>query len=111
VSHEEAHRHLGLVSEQHCEFVESLFEVGCHNPGEVRYEGRLLCISHARLLKLENHADTLLDRVFRADAWLDNDDNLANQEGAEHVRREQDEALAQLRRTRLRIMAARNGLD
>jgi hypothetical protein len=109
VSHEEAHRHLSLVTEQYCEFVESLFEGGCLRPGKVLYEGRLLCVPHARLLKLENHAAALLDRVFRADEWLEDDENLANQEGAEHVRRERDENVEQLRLIRIQVIATREG--
>jgi hypothetical protein len=111
VSHEEAHRHLSLVSEQRCEFVESLFEGECHSPGKVLYQGQLLCVPHAKLLKLENHAATLLDRVFRADEWLENDEDLTNQEGAEYVRREREETVAQLRLIRVQIMAARNGSE
>jgi hypothetical protein len=110
VSHEEAHRHLSLVTEQHCEFAESLFEGECNNPGKVLYEGRHLCVPHARLIKLENHATTLLERVWRADEWLEDGENLANQEGAEHVRRERDENVEQLRLIRIQVMATREGL-
>jgi hypothetical protein len=70
-----------------------------------------LCVPHARLLKLRDHADALLDRVFRADEWLETAENLANQQGAEHVRREREEAIVQLRDTRIELMAASKGLD
>jgi hypothetical protein len=115
VSHDEAHGHThgytGLASQHRCEFGETFVEGECQSPGEVLYGVRLLCVPHARLLKLRDYADTLLDRVFRADEWLKNDENLANQEGAEHARREREEAIAQLRRTRIELMAASKGLD
>jgi hypothetical protein len=111
VSHEEAQRHLSLVSDQRCEFVETLFEGACQREGKVLYEGRLLCVPHARLLKIEDHAAILLSRVFRADEWLENDVNLPNQEGAEHVQREREEAIAELRLIRIQITTARDGLE
>jgi hypothetical protein len=111
VSHEEAHRHLSLVSKQRCEFAETLFEGECQREGKVLYEGRLLCVPHARLLKLVTYADTLLERILRADEWLENDENLANQEGAEHVQREREEAIAELRLIRTQITTARNSLE
>ena len=83
----------------------------CQRPGEVLYGVRILCVPHARLLKLRDHADTLLDRVFRAEEWLENEKNLANQEGAEHVRCEREEAVVQLRLTRIELMAASKGME
>lgn len=115
MSHEEAHGythgHAGLATQHRCEFGEPLLEVECQRSGEVLYGVRLLCVPHARLLKLRDHADTLLDRVFRAEEWLENDENLANQEGAEHVRCEREEAVVQLRLTRLELMAASKGVE
>ena len=116
MSHEEAHWYThgqpGLALQHRCEFGEPLLEVvECQRPGEVLYRVRLLCVPHAKLLKLRDRADTLLDRVFRADEWLEDDQNLANQEGAEHVRRERGEAVVQLRITRIELMAASKGLD
>jgi hypothetical protein len=118
VSHEEAHgytheydEYTDLASQHRCESGKTLLEGECQRPGEVLYGMRLLCVPHARLLKLTDHADALLDRVFRADEWLETAENLANQEGAEHVRREREEAIVQLRDTRIELMAASKGLD
>ena len=118
MSHEEAHgytheydEYTDLASQHRCECGKTLFEGQCQRPGDVLYGVRLLCVPHARLIKVENHAAALLDRVFRADEWLEDDKNLANQEGAEHVRRERDENVEQLRLIRIQIMATRDGLE
>ena len=118
MSHEEAHgythkydEYTDLASQHRCESGKTLLEGECQRPGEVLYGMRLLCVPHARLLKLRDPADALLDRVFRADEWLETAENLANQEGAEHVRREREEAIVQLRHTRIELMAASKGLD
>ena len=118
MSHEEAHgytheydEYTDLASQHRCESGKTLLEGECKRPGEVRYGVRLLCAPHARLLKLRDHADALLDRVFRADEWLETAENLAIQQGAERVRREREEAIVHLRHTRIDLMAARKGLD
>jgi len=118
VSHEEAHgytheydAYTDLASQHRCESGKTLLEGECQRPGEVLYGVRLLCVPHARLLKLRDHADALLDRVFRADEWLETAENLANQEGTEQVRREREEAIVQLRHTRIEVMAASKGMD
>ena len=118
MSHEEAHgytheydEYTDLASQHCCESGKTLLEGECQRLGEVLYGVRLLCVPHARLLKLTDHADALLDRVFRADEWLETAENLANQQGAEHVRREREEAIVQLRHTRIDLVAARKGLD
>ena len=118
MSHEEAHgytheydEYTDLASQHRCESGKTPLEGQCQRPGEVLYGMRLLCVPHARLLKLRDHADALLDRVFRADEWLETAENLANQQGAERVRREREEAIVQLRHTRIELMAASKGLD
>ena len=118
MSHEEAHgytheydAYTDLASQHRCESGKTLLEGECQRPGEVLYGVRLLCVPHARLLKLRDHADALLDRVFRADEWLETAENLANQEGTEQVRREREEAIVQLRHTRIEVMAASKGMD
>ena len=118
MSHEEAHgytheydAYTDLASQHRCESGKTLLEGECQRPGEVLYGVRLLCVPHARLLKLRDHADALLDREFRADEWLETAENLADQEGTEQVRREREEAIVQLRHTRIEVMAASKGMD
>ena len=111
MSHEEAHRYTDLALQHRCESGKTLLEGECQWPAEVLYGVRLLCVPHARLLKLGDHADALLDRVFRADEWLEDNEILPNQEGGQHVRREREEVIVQLRLTRIELMAASKGLD
>ena len=110
MSKEEAHGYTDRALQHRCESDETVLEGKCQRRGEVLYGVRLLCAPHARLLKLRDHADTQLDRVFRADEWLEDEENLANQEGAQHVRREGEEAIGQLRQTRIELMAASEGV-
>ena len=93
------------VSQPHCEIEKTLFtEVECPRPGEVKLDGSLLCVAHAKLLRLEVRESTLLGRVFEMDKWLENPSNRADQL---HWRRlhERDEAVEQLRFNRTLIEA------
>jgi hypothetical protein len=76
----------------------------CPRPGEVQLDGSLLCLAHAKLLRLEARESTLLGRVFEMDQWLENPSNRADQL---HWRRlhERDEAVEQLRFNRTLIEA------
>src|SRR5918993_913335 len=88
----------------------------CHNPGEVRYRGALLCEAHAALLKLQDRAEAVLDSVFRMDEWMDgnggdrNGSMSADEEFVGRVQHERDEALGALRLIREQIRSARKAL-
>jgi hypothetical protein len=88
----------------------------CHNPGEVRYRGVLLCKAHATLLKLQDRAEAVLDSVFRMDEWMDgnggsgNGSMSADEEFVGRVQHERDEALGALRLIREQIRSARKAL-
>ena len=93
------------VSQPRCEIEKTLFTEGeCPRPGEVQLDGSLLCLAHAKLLRLEARESTLLGRVFEMDQWLENPSNRADQL---HWRRlhERDEAVEQLRFNRTLIEA------
>jgi hypothetical protein len=89
----------------------------CHNPGEVRYRGALLCEAHATLLKLQDRAEAVLDSVFRMDEWMDgnrgdrNGSMSADEEFMGRVQRERDEALGALRPMRGQLRSARKALS
>jgi hypothetical protein len=98
------------VSQPHCEIEKTLFTEGeCPRPGEVQLDGSLLCVAHAKLLRLEARESTLLGRVFEMDKWLENPSNRADQL---HWRRrhERDEVVEQLRfnRTLIEVHKERN---
>jgi hypothetical protein len=91
-----------------CEFGKSLFWEGeCQRAGEVQSDGSLLCVLHAKLLRLEVRESALLGRVFEMDQWLDNPSNRAERFRWIRWRRlhERDEAVDQLRFYRTLIEA------
>jgi hypothetical protein len=81
-----------------CEFAKTLFSAGeCQRPGEVQLNGSLLCVHHAKLVRLEVQESTLLGTVFEMDKWLDDPNNRADQLRWGRMMRERDEVLEQLR--------------
>jgi hypothetical protein len=108
------------ISQPNCEIAKALSggeEGECHNPGEVRYRGALLCEAHATLLKLQDRAQAVLDSVFRMDEWMDgngasgNGSMSADEEFVVRMQRERDEALGGLRLIREQIRSARKALE
>ncbi len=88
-----------------CEYGKSLFWEGeCPKPGEVQSDGSLLCVPHAKLLRLEVRQSTLLATVFEMDKWLGNPSNRAEQFRWRRLH-ERDEAVEQLRFNRTLIEA------
>ena len=109
-----------VISRPKCEIDKALSggeEGECHNPGEVRYRGALLCEAHATLLKLQDRAEAVLDSVFRMDEWMDdnggdrNGSMSADEEFVGRVQHERDEALGALRLIREQIRSARKALS
>jgi len=88
----------------------------CHNPGELRYRGALLCETHATLLKLQDWAKAVLGSVFRMDEWMEgnasrNGSASADEEFVGRIRYERDEAVGALRLMRGQIRSARKALS
>jgi hypothetical protein len=81
-----------------CEYGKTLFAEGeCQRTGEVQLYGGVLCVPHAKLLRLERRENTLLGTVFEMDKWLDDPNNRADQLRWQRVLRERDEVEEQLR--------------
>jgi hypothetical protein len=89
----------------------------CHNPGEVRYRGALLCEAHATLLKLQDRASAVLGSVFRMDEWMEGNGGNRNgsvsvdEEFVGRIQHERDEAVAALRPMRGQLRSARKALE
>jgi hypothetical protein len=88
----------------------------CHNPGEVRYRGALLCQAHATLLKLQDRAQAVLGSVFRMDEWMEGNGSLnasasADEEFVGRIQHERDEAVGALRLMRGQLRSARKALS
>ncbi len=89
-----------------CEFGKTLFADGeCTRSGEVQLDGSLLCIHHAKKLRLQVREENLLGTVFEMDKWLDNADNRADRLHRRRLLRERDEVVEQLRFNRALIEA------
>jgi hypothetical protein len=89
-----------------CEFGKTFFTVGeCPRTGEVQFDGSLLCVPHAELLRLKVQEGTLLGTVFEMDKWLDNPNNGADQLYWRRVQHQRDEVLEQLRFNRTLLEA------
>jgi hypothetical protein len=90
----------------HCEFAKTLFTEGeCQRLGEVQFDGSLLCVPHAELLKLKVRECTLLGTVFELDKWLDNPNHRADELRWRRLLRERDEVVDQLRFNRMLLEA------
>ena len=89
-----------------CEFGKTIFSEGeCQRPGVDQLNGSLLCVPHAKRLRLEVRVDMLLGTVFEMDKWLDNQNNRAEQLRWRRLLRERDEVVEQLRFNRTLIEA------
>lgn len=89
-----------------CGFGKTPFSEGeCPRPGEDWLDNSLLCVPHAKLLRLQTQEDKLLDTVFELDKWLENPSNRADQLGWRRVLRDRDEAVEHLRFNRILIDA------
>jgi hypothetical protein len=94
-----------------CEFGKTLFEEGeCRRPGEVQLDGSVLCVPHAKLLRLQVRENLTLGRVFEMDKWLDDPSNRADELHWQRVLHQRDEAVEQLRFNRT-LIEAHNELD
>jgi hypothetical protein len=75
-------------------------EVTCQRHGEVRLDGSLLCVAHAKLARLEVREDLLLGTAFEMDKWLDDPGSRADPFRWRRVLRQRDETVEQLRSNR-----------
>jgi hypothetical protein len=89
-----------------CEFGKTPFSEGeCPRPGEDRLDGSLLCVPHAKLLRLQAQEDNLLDMVFELDKWLGEPNNRADELRWRRVLHQRDEAVEHLSYTRILVDA------
>ena len=69
----------------------------CWRLGEVQLDGRLLCVSHAELLRLKNRSETKLGTVFEMDQWLESVDGEADELRVRRIEHQRNEIVEQLR--------------
>jgi hypothetical protein len=81
-----------------CEIDKILTAEGeCRRPGEVQLDGRLLCVRHAKLLRLKDRSETMLGTVFEMDQWLESVDGEADELRVRRIEHQRNEIVEQLR--------------
>ena len=90
-----------------CEIDKILTAEGeCRRPGEVQLDGRLLCVRHAKLLRLKDRSETMLGTVFEMDQWLESVDGEADELRVRRIEHQRNEIVEQLRfdSTKIRLI-------
>jgi hypothetical protein len=82
----------------------------CRRLGEVHFDGRLLCVRHAKLLWLEDRSETMLGIVFEMDQWLESVDGQADELRARRIEHQRNEVVEQLKLDRILIGLVRDEL-
>jgi hypothetical protein len=82
----------------------------CLRPGEVQLDGSVLCARHAKLLRLEDHSETMLGEKFEMDQWLESVDAQADELGVRRAEHHRDDLVEQIRLDRIRIGLIRDQL-
>jgi hypothetical protein len=82
----------------------------CQRLGEVQLDGSLLCVSHAELLRLTDHSETMLGEVFKMDQWLESLDGQADELGVRRAEHRRNDLAEQLRLDRRQIELIRDEL-
>ena len=94
-----------------CEIDKILTAEGeCRRLVEVQLDGRLLCASHAELLRLKDRSETMLGTVFEMDNWLESVDAQADELRVRRIEHQRNEVVEQLRFDSLRIGLLRDEL-
>ena len=94
-----------------CEIGKILISEGeCQRLGEVRLDGRLLCVRHAELLGLEEQSERMLGEVFKMDQWLESVDGQADELRVSRAEHHRDKLVEQLRFNRARMEIIRDEL-
>jgi hypothetical protein len=82
----------------------------CLRPGEVQLDESVLCVSHAELLKLEDHSETMLGEKFEMDQWLESVDGQADELGIRRAQHHRDDLVEQIKYDRMVIELIRDEL-
>src|SRR5215208_3520625 len=94
-----------------CEIEKILTAEGeCRRLGEVQVDGRLLCVSHSKLLRLKDRSETMLGTVFEMDQWLESVDGQADELRVRRIEHQRNEVVEQLRFDSLKIRLLRDEL-
>jgi hypothetical protein len=110
VAREEANEQ-STDQQSRCEIDKILTQEGeCQRLGEVQFDGSLLCVSHADLLRLKDRSETMLGVVFEMDQWLESVDGQADELRVRRIEHQRNEVVEQLRLDRTRLGLIRDEL-
>ena len=94
-----------------CEIGEiHITEGECQRPGEVRLDGRSLCVRHADLLGLEEQSERMLGELFKMDQWLESVDGEVDELRVRRAEHHRNELVEQLRFNRAHMEIIRDEL-
>jgi hypothetical protein len=94
-----------------CEIDKFLIAEGeCQRPGEVHFDGSLLCVRHAELHTFVNRSEAMLGMAFMMDQWLESVDGKADQLRERRVKQQREEVVKHLRSNRTQIGLIRHEL-
>src|SRR5215203_5465458 len=94
-----------------CEIDKILTAEGeCRRLGEVQVDGGLLCVSHAKLLRLKDRSETMLGTVFEMDKWRESVDGQADEFRVRRIEHQRNEIVEQLRFDSIKIRIIRDEL-
>jgi hypothetical protein len=94
-----------------CEIGEiHITEGECQRLGEVRLDGRLLCVRHANLLGLEEQSERMLGELFKMDQWLESVDGEVDELRVRRAEHHRNELVEQLRFNRAHMEIIRDEL-
>ena len=103
MSHEDANEQ-SADQQPRCEIDKIRIAEGeCLRPGEVQLDGSVLCVLHAKLLRLEDHSETLLGEKFDMDQWLESIDGQAGELDVRRAEHHRDDLVEQIRFNRTQI--------
>lgn len=73
-------------------------------------DGKVLCVSHARLLRLEDRSETILGEVFKMDQWLESVDGQADELRVRRAEHHRNDLAEEIRFNRMEIELIRGEL-
>ena len=88
----------------------STAEGECLRPGEVQLDGKVLCVRHVELIRLENNSETMLGEVFEMDQWLESVDGQTDDLRVRRAEHHRDDLVEQIRFNRWLIQLMRDEL-
>jgi hypothetical protein len=82
----------------------------CQRPGEVQLDGKVLCVRHDWLLRLEDRSETILGEKFEMDQWLESVDDQEDELRVRRAQHHRNDLVEEIRFNRMVIELTRGEL-